>query len=87
MAGIEGVDCTSYGVLNRAAHVAPSLFFIIMIRCAIGYKDNNPKNPLIVLDSGNDVDEFSTLCQDDNIIYGLVRVVSHTHSLVSMGAY
>lgn len=44
------------------------------IWCAIGYRDNNVKNPLIVLGTGEDVEEFKPLCEDDVIVYVLIRV-------------
>lgn len=45
-------------------------------RCAIGYKDNSPKNPLVVVDKGIDIEDFTALCTADTILYALIRVVS-----------
>ena len=46
----------------------------------MGYGDNNPKNPLVVKETGKALEDFTKLCTDDTIVYGLVRVVNYPHT-------
>ena len=50
---------------------------LLVCRCAIGYEGNNPKNSLILVGSGKGtVEDIREFCKDDNIVFGLFRVVS-----------
>lgn len=44
--------------------------------CACQYEGNNPRNPLVVMESGpGTAEDFRTLVTDDNIVYGLIKVI------------
>ena len=53
------------------------LILYLPLRCACQYRDNNPRNPIIVLASGTGTsEEIKAYIADDNIVYGFVKVVS-----------
>ena len=61
--------------------------FVLLYRCTIGYTDNHPKNPLVVVESGSGgLKEFSAFFGGGShqgcVLYGLARVVSCTDTYI-----
>ena len=49
----------------------------VVHRCTVGYEMNDPKRPLIVLEQGMELEEFTKQFNAPDLVqYGLVRVVS-----------
>lgn len=44
-------------------------------RCVVGYEEGKPQNPLVVIQTGTDEDEYTSLLSEDTIAYGLIRMV------------